>query len=44
MCAAPVTFNTLHVLVWAQGEAELKRGENRIRADLKSALQPWGIE
>lgn len=28
----------------AQGEAELKWGENRIRADLKSALKLWGIE
>lgn len=28
----------------AQGEAELKWGEKRIRADLKSALKLWGIE
>lgn len=46
MCSA-VTFSTLHSmrgLGKAQGKAELKWGENRIWADLKSSLKLWGIE
>lgn len=45
MCSA-VAFNMLCIrgLGEARGEAELKWGENRIRADLKSALKLWGIE
>lgn len=44
MCSA-VTFNMLRVRAWAGGgsrEAELKLGENRIRADPKSGTQTLG--
>lgn len=46
VCSA-VTFTTLRVCAWAgeaQGEAELKWGENRIRVDPKSALRLWGVD
>lgn len=46
-CAAlwPLTrYVCVRGLGEARGEAELKWGENRIRADLKSALKLWGIE